>query len=68
MEEMKLALEVLASWILIIVAVELMAYGFYMFLELWETDRKNLLTLTAVAVGGAVTGIILALIKDQEET
>ena len=63
MEELKLALEVLASWILLIVTVGLMAYGFYMFLELWETDRKNLLTLMAVALGGAVTGIILALIQ-----
>ena len=63
MEELKLALEVLASWILLIVAVGLMTYGFYLYLELWKTDRKNILTLTAVALGGAVTGIILALIK-----
>ena len=63
MEEMKLALEVLTSWLLLCIFIGLMSYGFYMFLELWETDRKNILTLTATAVGGAVTGIILALIQ-----
>ena len=68
MEEMKLALEVLASWILLIVTVGLMAYGFYLYLELWETDRKNMLTLIAVFVSGMATGIILALIQYQEET
>ena len=63
MEELKLALEVLESWILLIGAVGLMAYGFYLFLELWETDRKNLITLMAVLVGGTVTGIIVAILK-----
>ena len=63
MEELKLAIEVLASWILLIVAVGLMSYGFYMYLQLWETDRKNMLTLTAVFVGGTATGIILAIIQ-----
>ena len=62
MEEMKLALEVLASWLLLCIFIGLMAYGLYMFLELWETDRKNLLTLLAVSVGGTVTGIVLAMI------
>ena len=63
MEELKLALEVLESWILLIVAVGLMAYGLYLWLELWETDRKNLITLMAVLVGGTVTGIIVAILK-----
>ena len=63
MEEMKLALEVLASWILLIVTVGLMAYGFYLYLELWETDRKNMLTLIAVFVSGMATGIIVAIIQ-----
>lgn len=62
MEEIKLALEVLASWLLICIFIGLMAYGFYLYLELWETDRKNLLTLLAVGAGGAVTGIIIAMI------
>ena len=57
------ALEVLESWILLIVALEVLAYGFYLFLELWQTDRKNLLTLMAVLVGGTVTGIIVAILK-----
>ena len=63
MEELKLAFEVLASWILICIFVGLMAYGYYLYLELWETDRKNLLTLLAILVGGTVTGIILAMIQ-----
>lgn len=62
MEELKLAFEVLASWLLLCSFIGLMAYGFYLFLEMWETDRKNLLTLMVVVVGGAVTGIILAMI------
>ena len=63
MEELELAIEVLASWLLLVVTISLMAYGFYLYLELWETDRKNLLTLTAVLVGGAITGIVLAIIQ-----
>lgn len=63
MEEMKLALEVLANWLLLCIFICLMAYGLYLFLALWETDRKNLLTLMAVSVGGAITGIIIAVIQ-----
>ena len=63
MEEMKLAFEVLASWLLICIFIGLMAYGLYLFLELWETDRKNLLTLMVVSAGGAVTGIIIAMVQ-----
>lgn len=63
MEELKLALEVLTSWLLISIFIGLTAYGFYLFLELWEKDRKNLITLMTVGVGGAVTGIIIAIIQ-----
>lgn len=63
MEELKLAIEVFTSWILLIVAIGLMSYGFYLYLQLLETDRKNMLTLTAVFIGGTVTGIIVALIQ-----
>lgn len=63
MEELKLALEVLASWILLIVAVGLMTYGLYLYLALLETDRKNILTLTAVFIGGIATGIIVAIVQ-----
>lgn len=62
MEELKLAFEVLAGWLLLCSFIGLMAYGLYLFLEMWETDRKTLLTLLAVVVGGTVTGIILAII------
>ena len=62
MEEIKLAFEVLASWILLCIFIGLMSYGFYLCIELWETDRKNLLTLLAVGAGGAITGIIIAMI------
>ena len=62
MEELKLAFEVLVGWLLICNFIGLMAYGLYLFLELWEMDRKNLLTIMAVSVGGAVTGIIIAII------
>lgn len=63
MEELKLAFEVLAGWLLLCSFIGLMAYGFYLFLEMWETDRKNLLTLMVVVVGGTVTGIIIAMIR-----
>lgn len=63
MEELKLAFEVIATWLLLCTFVGLMAYGLYLFLELWETDRKNLLKLMAVVVGGAITGIVLAMIQ-----
>ena len=63
MEELKLALETLATWLLLGIFIGLMAYGLYLWLELWETDRKNLLTLIAILVGGTATGIILALIQ-----
>lgn len=63
MEEMQLAFEVLASWLLLGIFIGLMAYGLYLFLELWETDRKNLLILMAVSAGGVVTGIIIAMIQ-----
>lgn len=62
MEELKLAFEVLAGWLLLCSFIGLMAYGLYLFLEMWEMDRKNLLTLMVVVVGGLVTGIILAII------
>lgn len=62
MESVKLAFEVLASWLLLCIFIGLMAYGLYLFLELWETDRKSLLTLMAVCLGGTVTGILVALI------
>ena len=61
MEEMKLAFEVLYTWIFLGSFVGLMAFGFYLFLELWETDRKNMLILMAVSAGGVVTGIIIAM-------
>ena len=63
MELVKLAFEVLAIWLLLCIFIGLMAYGLYLFLELWETDRKNLLTLMAVTAGGALTGIIIAMIQ-----
>ena len=63
MDEMKLAFEVLYTWIFLGSFVVLMAFGFYLFLELWETDRKNLLILMAVIIGGALTGIILAVVQ-----
>ena len=63
MEELKLAFEVLTGWLLLCTFIGLMAYGLYLFLELWEMDRKNLLTLMAVSVGGAVTGIIIAMVQ-----
>ena len=63
MEELKLAFEVLAGWLLLCSFIGLMAYGFYLFLEMWETDRKNMLILMAVVVGGMVTGIIIAMIR-----
>lgn len=63
MEEIKLAFEVLACWLLLCTFIGLMAYGLYLFIELWETDRKNLLTLMAVGLGGMATGIILAIIQ-----
>ena len=62
MEEIKLAFEVLTIWLLLCSFIGLMAYGLYLFLELWEMDRKNLLTLMAVSIGGAITGIIIAII------
>ena len=62
MEEMKLALEVLYTWIFIGSFIVLMTYGFYLFLELWETDRKNMLILMAVDIGGVATGIIIAML------
>lgn len=62
MDEIKLALEVIYIWLFLCTLIGLMAYGFYMFLELWETDRKALLTLMAVIIAGTATGIILALI------
>lgn len=62
MEELKLAFEVLVGWLLLCTFIGLMAYGLYLFLELWEMDRKNMLTLMAVSVGGAITGIIIAII------
>lgn len=63
MEELKLAFEVIAIWLLIGIFIGLlMGYGLYLFLALWETDRKNLLTLLAVGVIGTVTGIIIAMI------
>ena len=62
MDELKLAFEVLTTWILMCTFIGLMAYGFYLFIELWETDRKNMLTLTAVFIGGTATGIILAML------
>lgn len=62
MEEMQLAFEVLASWLLLGIFTGLMAYGLYLFLELCETDRKNLLILMAVSLGGVVTGIIIAML------
>lgn len=62
MEELKLAFEVLTIWLLLCVFIGLMAYGLYLYIEMWETDRKNLLTLMAASVGGALTGIILAMI------
>lgn len=64
MEELKLAFEVLAGWLLLCSFIGLMAYGLYLFLEMWEMDRKNLLTLMVVVVGGLVTGIILAVIAN----
>lgn len=63
MEELKLAFEVLAGWLLLCSFIGLMAYGFYLFLEMWETDRKTLLTLMVVVVGGTATGIIIAMIR-----
>lgn len=63
MEELKLAFEVMASWLLLCVFIGLMGYGLYLFLELWETDRKNLMTLLVVSAGGTVTGIIVAIIQ-----
>ena len=63
MEELKLAFEVLAGWLLLCSFIGLMAYGFYLFLEMWETDRKNMLILMAVVVGGMVTGIIIAMVR-----
>ena len=63
MDEMKLAFEVLYTWIFLGSFVVLMAFGFYLFLELWETDRKNLLILMVVIIGGALTGIILAVVQ-----
>ena len=63
MESVKLALEVLACWLLLCSFIGLMAYGLYLFLELWETDRKNMVTLMAVSIGGAVTGIIIAMVQ-----
>ena len=62
MEELKLAFEVLTAWLLICSFIGLMAYSLYLFLELWEMDRKNLLILMAVSAGGAITGIIIAII------
>ena len=62
MEELKLAFEVLAGWLLLCTFIGLMSYGLYLFLELWEMDRKNLLTIMAVSVGGAITGIFIAII------
>ena len=63
MELVKLAFEVLAIWLLLCIFIGLMAYGLYLFLELWETDRKNLLTLMAATAGGAITGIIIAMVQ-----
>lgn len=63
MDELKLALEVIYVWLLICTFIGLMAYGLYLFLELWETDRKTLLTLMAVLAGGTATGIMLAMIQ-----
>lgn len=63
MEEMKLAFEVLTIWLLLCIFIGLMAYGLYLFLELWETDRKNMLILMAVIAGGTATGIIVAIIQ-----
>ena len=63
MELVKLAFEVLAIWLLLCIFIGLMAYGLYLFLELWETDRKNLLKLMAVTAGGVATGIILAMVQ-----
>lgn len=63
MEEIKLAFEVLASWMLLCIFSGLMAVGLYLFIELWKTDRKNLLKLMAVGAGGVVTGIVLAMIQ-----
>ena len=63
MELVKLAFEVLAIWLLLCIFIGLMAYGLYLFLELWETDRKNMLTLMAVSVVGALTGIIIAMVQ-----
>ena len=63
MDELKLALEVLCTWLFLCIFVGLMAYGLYLFLELWETDRKNMLILMAVSVGGMVTGLIIAMIQ-----
>ena len=61
MEEMKLAFEVLAIWLLLGSFTVLMLYSLYLFLELWETDRKNMLILMAVGISGVVTGIIIAM-------
>lgn len=63
MEELKLALEVIVVWLLLGGFIGLMAYGLYLFLEMWETDRKNLLILMAVSAGGMVTGIIIAMVQ-----
>ena len=61
MEEMRLAFVVLVSWLLICGCIGLMAYSLYLFLELWETDRKNMLILMAVSLSGVATGIIIAM-------
>ena len=63
MDELKLAFEVLYLWISICTFIGVMGYGLYLFLELWETDRKNILILMVVIAGGAITGIILAMIQ-----
>lgn len=62
MEVVKLALEVLYIWLLLYIFIGLMAYGIYLFLELWETDRENLLILMAVSTGGVITGVITGII------
>ena len=63
MEELKLAIEVLAIWLFLCTFIGLMAYSLYLYLELWETDRKTLLILMAVFIGGTITGISVAIIQ-----
>lgn len=63
MDELKLAFEVLFSWLFLCSFIGLMACGLYLFLELWETDRKNILILMSVIASGVITGIILAMIQ-----